>query len=165
MLAATVTAGFVLVGCGSTQAAAPVTSVAPVTVTVVASATTTAPVEPATFTLTGTLTRKFSQGAGTACNPGTDGFGDIRMGAAVTVYDESSKVLAVGELGRGSFVAIPKATYANGGGEVGTCTYPLSVPGVPAATMYQVEIAHRGKVVVSPEDAKAGAFAAELGGS
>lgn len=83
------------------------------------------------------------------------GMGDIVPGAAVTVYDSSGKVVAAGSLGNGKL--------PGSGGSI-PCTFPVTVPGVPAGSkFYQVEISHRGKVTVSAAEAKAGKFAASLG--
>ena len=154
----------VLVGCGSAQAAAPVTSTAtvvhtvmstvtkpPVTVTVTTTATPTSATV-GQFDLTGTFALTDLSLDGSCI--GTGGYSDIQPGASVTVYNSAGVVEATGALGSGK--------YDN----AGTCTYELLVQGVPDdSAFYQVEITHRGKITVPASEAKDGQFAGTLGGS
>ncbi|MDX2709225.1 hypothetical protein PV350_41255, partial [Streptomyces sp. PA03-6a] len=109
-----------------------------------------------TFTLTGTFTLyggAESDGVG-GCQ-GEDGFGDVRAGAAVTVYDASGEVIAVGAL------TDPKASDPE---LIVACAFTVTVPEVPRGErFYGVEVSHRGKVTVSAEQAEAGGFSASLG--
>ncbi|MQY03779.1 hypothetical protein [Actinomadura macrotermitis] len=70
---------------------------------------------------------------------GIGGFDDMAEGTAVTVYDPSSKVIAVGNLGAG----VDAGT---------TCSWPLTITGVPDLPFYQIEVSHRGKVTVQRAD-------------
>lgn len=113
------------------------------------------------FTLRGGLTLDDSSTTSldtddTKC-AGGGGFDDIREGAAVTVYDAAGGVVAAGSLGAG--------VYASAGDVTTPCVFLFSVRGVPAGSkFYSVEVSHRGKLTVSAADARAGKFAASLGG-
>lgn len=113
----------------------------------------------AVFTLRGSLTLAFS---GTrpldsnhgACT-GEGGFVDIAQGASVTVYDATGAVVGTGSLGAGAFESSDS---------VAPCVFHFAVPGVAdSSKFYGVEIAHRGKLTVSADQAKAGTYAATLG--
>lgn len=82
---------------------------------------------------------------------GYRGYRDIVKGASVTVYDAAGTIVATGSLGRGSSPDM-----------VG-CTFPFTVADVPGdSDFYQVELASRGRVTVSAEDARAGRAALSL---
>jgi hypothetical protein len=112
---------------------------------------------PKTFTLRGSMTLTDPTALDfdhKACG-GSDGYGDIRQGAGVTVYDAEGKVLGTGALGAGRYASEDSTA---------PCVFAVKVPGVPEGSkFYQVEISHRGKVTVSSAEAKAGKFAASLG--
>ncbi|MFE5368191.1 hypothetical protein [Streptomyces mirabilis] len=112
---------------------------------------------PKTFTLRGamTLTNPTPLDYDHKACGGSDGFGDIRQGAGVTVYDAEGKILGTGALGPGRYASEDSTA---------PCVFAVKVPGVPEGSkFYQVEISHRGKVTVSSAEAKAGKFAASLG--
>lgn len=78
---------------------------------------------------------------GSVCLGSSKGYGDINIGAAVTVKDQDGKLIATGQLERGLV------------GD-GNCVLPFSVE-VPAADFYTFEVAHRGGVNYSAGDLKA----------
>ncbi len=102
------------------------------------------------FDLRGTFTLYSSYGYST-CG-GSGGYSDITTGTAVTVYNAAGTVLSQGALGTGR----PEGS--------GTCVFSLSAPNVPAGEkFYLVEVSHRGRIVVQPEDAQNGKVALSLG--
>lgn len=107
-----------------------------------------------TFTLNGEFVLTdgaVDDGAG-GCE-GSGGYDDIALGTSVTVYDAAGAVIATSSLLLSEFDRA-----------AGTCTYDVSVDGVPGGkNFYQVEISHRGKIQLSAEEATSGAFAGSLG--
>lgn len=82
---------------------------------------------------------------------GKRGYDDIRAGAQVTVYDAAGKAVALGTLGDSEL-------------KDGECTIQFSVPDVPGGqAIYEVEVAHRGKVRYEEDRAKSGSIALTLG--
>ncbi|WP_328644636.1 hypothetical protein OHS58_28815 [Amycolatopsis sp. NBC_00348] len=105
-----------------------------------------------TFDLRGTFTLT-SGGDGFGTCVGSGGYADIAGGAAVTVYDAAGSVLSRGALGTGRPAGM------------GTCVFSLSAQSVPAGEqIYLVEVAHRGRTMVTPQDARDGNVALSLGG-
>ncbi|MFJ9780504.1 hypothetical protein ACIRSS_13035 [Amycolatopsis sp. NPDC101161] len=103
------------------------------------------------FDLRGTLTLN-SGGYGYSTCGGSGGYSDITTGTAVTVYNAAGTVLSQGALGTGR---------PNG---AGSCVFTLSAPNVPAGEkFYLVEVSHRGRIMVQPEDARNGNVALSLG--
>jgi hypothetical protein len=102
-------------------------------------------------TITGTMTLFDASGyaSGAEGCAGKDGYQDIQAGAQVTVSDESGKLLATSQLGRGD----DNRPY---------CVFAFKVDGVPTAKVYQVEVAHRGKVAYSASDLAAAGWKADL---
>ncbi|MFG2696463.1 hypothetical protein [Kitasatospora sp. NPDC048407] len=107
---------------------------------------------PKVFTLSGWMSLTGSNAATEdgSC-AGLRGYDDISEGTAVTVYDATGQVVAVGALADAKRVGT-------------TCKLHVLVPMVPTGPkFYQVEVGHRGKIMLSAENAAAGAFAASLG--
>ncbi|WP_410616032.1 hypothetical protein [Amycolatopsis sp. lyj-109] len=103
------------------------------------------------FDLRGTFTL-YSSGYGYSACGGSGGYSDITTGTAVTVYNAAGTVLSQGALGTGR----PEGT--------GTCIFSLAAPKVPAGEkFYLVEVSHRGRIMVQPEDARTGKVALSLG--
>lgn len=103
------------------------------------------------FDLRGTFTLN-SGGYGYSTCGGSGGYSDISPGTAVTVYNAAGTVLSQGALGTGR---------PNG---AGSCVFTLSAPNVPAGEkFYLVEVSHRGRIMVQPEDARNGNVALSLG--
>ncbi|SEF26432.1 hypothetical protein SAMN05421837_103304 [Amycolatopsis pretoriensis] len=103
------------------------------------------------FDLRGTFTLN-SGGYGYSTCGGSGGYSDITTGTAVTVYNAAGTVLSQGALGTGR---------PNG---AGSCVFTLSAPNVPAGEkFYLVEVSHRGRIMVQPEDARNGNVALSLG--
>ncbi|WP_290059048.1 hypothetical protein [Amycolatopsis solani] len=103
------------------------------------------------FDLSGTFTL-YSTGYGYSTCGGSGGYSDITTGTAVTVYNAAGTVLSQGALGTG---------HSNG---AGTCVFSLSAPNVPAGEkFYLVEVSHRGRIMVQPDDARYGRVAISLG--
>ncbi|WP_410670723.1 hypothetical protein [Amycolatopsis sp. cmx-4-68] len=104
-----------------------------------------------TFDLGGTFTL-YSGGYSYSTCGGSGGYSDITTGTAVTVYNAAGTVLSQGSLGTG---------HSDG---VGTCGFTLSAPKVPAGEkFYLVEVSHRGRIMVQPDDARYGRVALSLG--
>lgn len=103
------------------------------------------------FDLSGTFTL-YSTGYGYSACGGSGGYSDITTGTAVTVYNAAGTVLSQGALGTG---------HSNG---AGTCVFSLSALNVPAGEkFYLVEVSHRGRIMVQPDDARYGRVALSLG--
>jgi hypothetical protein len=103
------------------------------------------------FDLRGTFTLN-SGGYGYSTCGGSGGYSDITTGTTVTVYNAAGTVLSQGALGTGR---------PNGGG---SCVFTLSAPKVPAGEkFYLVEVSHRGRIMVQPDDARNGNVALSLG--
>ncbi|GLY34666.1 hypothetical protein Amsp01_006900 [Amycolatopsis sp. NBRC 101858] len=103
------------------------------------------------FDLRGTFTLN-SGGYGYSTCGGSGGYSDITTGTTVTVYNAAGTVLSQGALGTGR---------PNGGG---SCVFTLSAPNVPAGEkFYLVEVSHRGRIMVQPDDARNGNVALSLG--
>lgn len=82
---------------------------------------------------------------------GTGGYSDISEGTTLTVYDAEENVLAVGRLGQST---------SSGSG----CLFYFTVDDVPKEQkFYRVEVAHRGKVTFSAEQATSGDIEMSLG--
>ncbi|MGW3958432.1 hypothetical protein ACWED2_01335 [Amycolatopsis sp. NPDC005003] len=102
----------------------------------------------AAFDLRGTFTLYSRYGT---CG-GSGGYSDITTGTAVTVYNAAGTVLSQGALGTGR----PDGA--------GSCVFSLAAPNVPASEkFYLVEVSHRGRIMVQPEDARNGKVALSLG--
>ena len=82
----------------------------------------------------GFITRADGQGC-----EGTSGYNDIDEGTQVTVTDGDGKTLGVGKLGIGK-------------SENGSCIFDFSVPNVPEAGFYKIEVAHRGELSYSKQE-------------
>jgi hypothetical protein len=105
----------------------------------------------AAFDLHGTFTL-YSSGYGYSTCGGSGGYSDIATGTAVTVYNAAGTVLSQGALGTGR----PDG--------VGSCVFSLAAPNVPAGEkFYLVEVSHRGRIMVQPDDARNGTVALSLG--
>jgi hypothetical protein len=103
------------------------------------------------FDLRGTFTLNSTGYSSSTCN-GSGGYSDITTGTAVTVYNAAGTVLSQGALGTG---------HSDG---IGTCVFSLAAPNVPAGEkFYLVEVSHRGRIVVQPDDARYGRVALSLG--
>lgn len=70
---------------------------------------------------------------------GIGGYDDIREGAPVVVKDQAGTVIATGALGAGAY-------DINGDPP---CVFAFSVPAVPDATFYTIEVSHRGGLTYS----------------
>ncbi|WP_284749771.1 hypothetical protein [Amycolatopsis sp. RTGN1] len=104
-----------------------------------------------TFALSGTFTL-YSTGYSYSTCGGSGGYSDITTGTTVTVYNAAGTVLSQGALGSGR---------PNG---AGSCVFTLSAPNVPAGEkFYLVEVSHRGRIMVQPDDARNGNVALSLG--
>lgn len=79
-------------------------------------------------------------GSGGATN---GGYTDIDEGSQVTVKDESNKLIATGNLGKGATADI---------GFGGACVFPLSVVNVPVATFYTIEVGTRKGITYSAKE-------------
>jgi hypothetical protein len=107
------------------------------------------PADPTVFVLTGSFVL-YDYDLTKSCI-GSGGYDDIYPGQSITVYDESAHVVGVGELGSGTHSA-------------GSCEYPVKVEDLPLGSkFYQVEVSHRGKVMLTADEAQAGEFGAHLG--
>jgi hypothetical protein len=103
------------------------------------------------FDLSGTFTLHSTGYSYSTCG-GSGGYSDITAGTAVTVYNAAGTVLSQGALGTG---------HSDG---IGTCVFSLSAPNVPAGEkFYLVEVSHRGRIMVQPDDARYGRVALSLG--
>lgn len=82
---------------------------------------------------------------------GERGYSDLRAGAQVTVYDASGKAIALGNVNDSQR-------------KDGRCTLSFVVADVPGGQgIYEVEVAHRGKVRYDEERAKSGTVSLTLG--
>jgi hypothetical protein len=114
----------------------------------------------ATFDLIGLLTL-YWQHKKDNCT-GIGGYGDIGPGTAITVLDDTSKVIALGKLGIAGFREIIPA--AGDLDAVGSCIYRVVVADVPVgAVFYQVVFAKRAASTISTSDARAGKFDLDMG--
>ncbi|WP_328618396.1 hypothetical protein OHS18_22495 [Amycolatopsis sp. NBC_00355] len=103
------------------------------------------------FDLRGTFTLN-SGGDGFGTCGGSGGYSDISGGTRVTVYSAAGTVLSQGALGTGRPAGM------------GTCVFSLSAANVPAGEkFYLVEVSHRGRIMVPPEEARTGSVALSLG--
>jgi hypothetical protein len=69
---------------------------------------------------------------------GVEGFGDIRQGTAVNVFNNGGTIISQGALSQGSFL-----------GEGGiSCVFTFEVPVKQGSDFYFVEISHRGRMAV-----------------
>lgn len=84
---------------------------------------------------------------------GEDGYDDMRTGAPVVVYDAAGTVIATGSLRGGAL------------NTTGTqCVFPFTVADVPSGeAFYQVQVSHRGKVVVESAEAETSGAVLTLG--
>ena len=99
----------------------------------------------ATHTIQGSLQLYDSTGYmldGDTCS-GADGYADLQQGAAVTVADESGRIIATTQLGAGR----RDGPY---------CAFPFKVSNVPSARFYQIEVSHRGRVTFPADKLEAG---------
>jgi hypothetical protein len=100
-----------------------------------------------------TINEDEGSAAGQPCDYAEGGYSDLGVGTQVTVRDEANKVLAVGELSRGTTQNWGDAE--NIGGTVlqlHRCVYPFSVSAVGPAATYGVEVSHRGQVFYAAAD-------------
>jgi hypothetical protein len=98
-------------------------------------------------TLHGSLTLTSSSGisrSGSNCS-GTGGYSDLTEGAAVTVKNESGTVIATGSLDEGVSDAIYPTVV---------CHFSFTIPNVPDAKFYSVEVTHRGALTYSADHLK-----------
>jgi len=115
------------------------------------------PMAPQTFEVRGTIAVDdaladdgFSADGYRHCT-GNRGYDDIRTGAQVTVYDAAGKAVALGELGESRL-------------KDGACQLGFLVREVPAgAGIYEVEVAHRGKLRYEEERLVSGEVSLTLG--
>jgi hypothetical protein len=92
-----------------------------------------------TFALNGTQGEEYeTESNGDLCY-GTGGYDDIQEGAAVTVTSETSTVIGTGGL--------EQSNYTGAG-----CEFLFTVPNLPRAKFYRIEISHRGQVNFSYDD-------------
>jgi hypothetical protein len=113
---------------------------------------------PSSYTLQGSITlaatssfgsANYTSNAGTC--QGTNGYNDMTAGAGVNVYSAQGTVVAIGQLQPGNVTA-------------GGCTFSFSAPGVPDnGGIVQVEVSHRGRISLPPEEAKGGNASFTLG--
>jgi hypothetical protein len=118
------------------------------------------PADAGSFALHGTLTLSVGAqiGNSTSC-AGSSDYADIKAGTAVTVYDDSGKIVGTGSLGEGQLQITPDNTALTA-----PCQFQVTVPEVSKGPkFYQVEVSHRGRLTVSAADAQAGRFSATLG--
>ena len=82
------------------------------------------------------------------------GYSDIGQGTSVSVFDPTGTLVATGNLQGG--------TAALGG-----INFPFTIPTVPEESLYQVEVANRGKISYSSSDLEANGWivGVKLGGS
>lgn len=139
-IAALLTVGVLLTGCGSEPAPAPAPSSA-------------SPTAPPPFTMTGTMTVGrgwFVWDEGKGCWGWSDG-ADVTGGASVEVLDPAGKVIAFGRLESGTDLHDPSEppSYAVG------CQYRFTVPNVPNGLVsYRVRVASRLSFPLSPSEAR-----------
>lgn len=96
------------------------------------------------------LTSAFEGQPGQTCET-MGGFGDIRVGTPVTVYDAKGNIVGTGSLGTGvasSLIDEAADSY------FGACTFPFSVTGLSKSSAYQVQVGagNRGRITVSPDE-------------
>jgi hypothetical protein len=114
------------------------------------------PLAPERHTLSGVLAvtgRSGSYvGGDEECVAGTsseyNGYDDIEVGAAVTVWNEKDTVIATSRLDAPTFEALGTSDFDR---DYGTCTFPFTVE-VPKAEFYAIEISHRGKLTFSYQE-------------
>lgn len=80
---------------------------------------------------------------------GTGGYEDIDSGLQVRVSNEAGTVIGTGALGS-------SAVTPNG------CTFTFSVPNLPVAKFYKVEVGNRGELSYSYEEMEAAGWKAEF---
>jgi hypothetical protein len=109
--------------------------------------------KPALHTLHGTLLLEKADGSAWEGIPrplaadciGLGFYSDLQAGAPVTVKNEAGAIVGIGSLSDGA--------WAKGGGgttdQVVGCTFSFSVPNLPAANFYTVEVSHRGGLTYS----------------
>lgn len=71
---------------------------------------------------------------------GEGGYGDIGPGVQVVVRDQSGETIGAGDLSAGTLGRDPT---------VWTCQFTFTIPDVPAATFYEVEVGDRGALTYS----------------
>lgn len=77
-------------------------------------------------------------GNGSSCH-GTGGYSDFQDGMTVVVKDQAGTIVATGATDTAAVSA-------------GNCVMRFSIPSIPDATFYSVEIGHRGAVTYSRAD-------------
>jgi hypothetical protein len=90
-----------------------------------------------TFLLNGTEGEEFIEGDAKSCS-GTGGYEDIVDGAQVTITNESGTVIGTGNLERSENIDA-------------ACRFYFTVPNLPIAKFYGIEVSHRGQVRYSHE--------------
>ncbi|MEU5894472.1 hypothetical protein ABZ835_48080 [Streptomyces sp. NPDC047461] len=109
---------------------------------------------PDTFTMEGNfaLTEKAASDGDGGCEGSYDsGYDDISEGTSVTVYGAAGDVIATGELGNSEL---------HGSG----CIFDIAIDDVPKGEkFYKVEVAHRGTLQLTAEEAENGELTATLG--
>jgi hypothetical protein len=117
--------------------------------------TTSAAATPAPIRIFGTLTvdadvTTSEDAVGGSCFP-SDGYSDIRLGAQVTVTDDSGKVVALGSLQAGKVSELWGEDTPSLFGFASKCEFDFTVDQVPAGhPFYSIEVAHRGQVRFTP---------------
>lgn len=114
------------------------------------------PKAPATIAITGTMTlsqggsdfadQNFLTSAGRRCN-GNGGYDDLSTGAGITVTNPVGTVIATGSLGVGRLVGANKY--------FGECVFSFTIPAVPIAKIYGIEVSHRGVLHYTPAQIRA----------
>jgi len=96
-----------------------------------------------TFTLTSDVS-----GPKSNCYGSPDsGYDDIRQGVQVLVRNDSNKILAKGQLGKGAGVALPGYPSL-----MGSCVFSFKINNVPSSNFYSIEVGHRGALTYSKKE-------------
>jgi hypothetical protein len=80
---------------------------------------------------------------------GENGYDDIADGTEVQIANQAGTILATGVLRGGT-------------GNLDSCDFTFSVPGVPTASFYQIEVSHRGNVTFSKAQLERNHWEADL---
>lgn len=89
--------------------------------------------------------------SGVSCG-GTGGYSDMQPGAGIQVSNQAGTILATGSLGSGTTT----------GSDGSTCQFTFSIPHVPDAPFYQIEVSHRGNVTFSRSQLEQNDWTAEM---
>ena len=101
-----------------------------------------------TFSLTDSNSDYANYSVGHYCS-GENGYADIADGAEVQVSNQAGTILATGVLHGGT-------------DEFASCDFTFSIPGVPSASFYQIQVSHRGNVTFSKNELQRNHWMAEL---